>query len=76
MSRSEARTSFTLSAYKKEMCGIFSSTVSTGTLDECPMAYKTLDSILSQIEPAVKVIKRFTLIYNFKAEDIKEKKHR
>lgn len=74
MSRSEARTSFTLSAYKKEMRGIFSSTVSIDTLDECPMVYKTLDSILSQIESTVKVIKRITPIYNFKAEEVQGKK--
>lgn len=67
MSRGEAKSSFTLSAYKKEMSGVFSSTVNAGTLDECPMAYKSMGDILSQIEPTAKVIKLITPIYNFKA---------
>lgn len=68
MSRSEAKSSFTLSAYKKEMNGIFSSTVNAKTLDECPMAYKSMDDILAQIAPTAKVMKHIRPVYNFKAE--------
>jgi RNA-splicing ligase RtcB len=67
MSRSEAKSAFTLSAYKKEMGGIFSSTVNAETLDECPMAYKSMEDILRQIEPTAKVVQRIIPIYNFKA---------
>lgn len=74
MSRSEAKSSFTLNAYKKEMNGIFSSTVNAETLDECPMAYKSMDGILAQIEPTAKVIKRITPIYNFKAGEEQSRK--
>jgi RNA-splicing ligase RtcB len=67
MSRGEAKQSFTLSAYKKEMNGVFSTTVNAETLDECPMAYKSMDDILAQIEPTARVVKRIRPIYNFKA---------
>jgi RNA-splicing ligase RtcB len=67
MSRSEAKSSFTLSAYKKEMKDVFTSTVNAETLDECPMAYKSMDFILTQIEPTAKVLKRIVPVYNFKA---------
>lgn len=68
MSRSEAKQSFTVSAYKKEMDGIYSSTVNAGTLDECPMAYKNISDIMSQITPTVKVVKQLKPVYNFKAD--------
>jgi RNA-splicing ligase RtcB len=67
MSRSEANHSFTLSAYKKEMRDVYSTTVNTETLDECPMAYKSMDDILAQIKPSVRVIKHIRPVYNFKA---------
>lgn len=67
MSRREVKDTFTVSAYKKEMSGIYSSTINAETLDECPMAYKNMDDILSQVEPTVQVIKQIKPIYNFKA---------
>jgi len=76
MSRGEAKSSFTLSAYKKEMSGVFSSTVNAETLDECPMAYKSMDDILAQIEPTVKVVKHIRPVYNFKAGENQGKRGR
>lgn len=67
MSRAEVKQSFTLSQYKKAMQGIYTTSVSRETLDECPMAYKPMEAILSQIEPTVEVLERLTPIYNFKA---------
>lgn len=67
MSRQEARASFTLSQYRKEMQGIYSSSVSRETLDESPMAYKPMDAILSQIGETVEILERITPVYNFKA---------
>lgn len=74
MSRTDAKSSFTLNAYKKEMAEIFSSTVNAETLDECPMAYKSMDYILEQIEPTAKVIKKIQPIYNFKAGETQGKR--
>jgi RNA-splicing ligase RtcB len=76
MSRSEANRSFTLNAYKKEMRDVYSTTVNTETLDECPMAYKSMDSILAQIKPTVWVIKHIRPVYNFKAGENQGKKGR
>ena len=69
MSRQEARSCFTLSQYKKEMQGIYSTSISRDTLDESPMAYKPMDAILSQIGETVDVTERITPVYNFKAGD-------
>jgi RNA-splicing ligase RtcB len=74
MSRGEAKSSFTLSAYKKAMSGIFSTTVNAETLDECPMAYKSMDDILTQIEPTAKVLRRIMPIYNCKAGEAQGRK--
>jgi hypothetical protein len=55
--------------YKKEMDGIYSSCVTSGTLDEGPMAYKDSSEIIMIIEPTVNVIKSIKPIYNFKATE-------
>lgn len=68
-SRSEARRKFTVAAYANEMDGIFTSSVCEETLDECPMAYKPLQSILGNISPTVEVVKVLKPTYNFKASD-------
>ena len=69
MSRADARNSFTLSQYKKEMKGIYTSSVDRNTLDESPMAYKPMESILRQVEPTVEIVERTKPIYNFKASE-------
>lgn len=69
MSRAKARESFTVSSFKKEMAGVFTTTVSKDTLDECPMAYKDMDSILQNIKPTVDIEKIIKPVYNFKAGD-------
>lgn len=74
MSRREVKDMFTVSAYKKEMAGIYSSTINAETLDECPMAYKSLDEILSQITPTVEVINQIKPVYNFKAGEKQSRK--
>ncbi len=67
MSRADAKRSFTLSQYKKEMHGIYSTSVSRETLDESPMAYKPMEAILSQIAPTAQVLERIRPVYSFKA---------
>lgn len=69
MGRRDAESSFTLSAFKKEMEGIFTTSVSKETLDECPMAYKPMDDILAQLEPTARAVRRIKPIYNFKAAE-------
>ena len=67
MSRSESRQNFTVSQYKKEMKGIYTSSISRDTLDESPMAYKPMESILNQIKPTVDILGHIRPVYNFKA---------
>lgn len=67
MSRSEAKQSFTVSEFKKQMKGIYSTSVSSGTLDECPMAYKGIDDIIGNIGETAEVLEIIKPIYNFKA---------
>ena len=67
MSRADAKQSFTVSEFKKEMSGIFTTSVGRDTLDECPMAYKPIEAILDNISDTVEVQKIIRPIYNFKA---------
>lgn len=67
LSRSEAKQSFTLPQYKKAMQGIYSTSVSRGTIDESPMAYKPMQTIIEQIAPTVEIEERLQTVYNFKA---------
>ena len=67
MSRGEAKQSFTVSEFKKQMDGVYTTSVSQSTLDECPMAYKGMGDILENIGPTAQVDKIIRPIYNFKA---------
>lgn len=67
MSRSQAKQSFTVSEYKKQMNGIYSTSINSSTLDECPMAYKDINDILDNISDTVDVNDIIKPIYNFKA---------
>ncbi len=67
MSRAGARKSLSLEEYKKEMEGIYTTSVNEDTLDEAPMAYKSLSDIIDVIGESVEVIEVLKPIYNFKA---------
>jgi tRNA-splicing ligase RtcB len=67
MSRSAAKQSFTVSEFKKQMKGIFTTSVSQETLDECPMAYKGMEDIIGNIKETAEITRRLQPIYNFKA---------
>lgn len=73
-SRTEAENNFTLKAFKESMEGIFTTSVSRDTIDECPMAYKDMDDILLNIGDMVTVDKKIKPIYNFKASERVRKK--
>lgn len=66
-SRSQAKQNFTVSEYKKQMSGIYSTTINQSTLDECPMAYKSMDDIVKNIGDTVEITEVIKPIYNFKA---------
>ncbi len=67
MARADARSSFTLTQYKKEMQGIFTTCISRDTIDESPMAYKPMESIVEKISPTAETVATLKPIYNFKA---------
>lgn len=69
MSRMQAKANLTVEAYKKSMEGIYSTSVGRDTLDEAPMAYKSLSDILDVIEDTVEVIEVLKPVYNFKAAE-------
>ncbi len=68
MSRTTAKESLDLEEYKREMAGVYTTSVSEATLDEAPMAYKSLEDIIDVIRDSVDVIEVLKPIYNFKAE--------
>ena len=67
MSRAEAKRSFTVSEFEKQMAEVYTTSVNKSTLDECPMAYKNMQDILNNIGPTAEVVKIIRPIYNFKA---------
>jgi hypothetical protein len=69
MSRKKAKEKLDLGDYRDAMSGIFSTCINNGTLDEAPMAYKSMDAILKHIAPTVNVVKVIKPVFNFKAEE-------
>lgn len=69
MSRTKAKNELNLDEYKKAMEGVYTTSVNENTLDEAPMAYKSLDDIIDVIRESVDVIDVMKPIYNFKASE-------
>ena len=67
MSRTKAKQSIDLEEYKSSMQGIYSTSVNKDTLDEAPMAYKSLEDIIDVIRETVDIIDIMKPVYNFKA---------
>ena len=69
MSRMKAKKELSMEEFKAEMSGIYSTTVTKETLDEAPMAYKTMDDIVANIAPTADILNVIKPIFNFKAAD-------
>ena len=69
MSRSSAKERLSMTEYQEAMKGIYTTSVNEKTLDEAPMAYKSLEDIIDVIDDAVCIIEILKPIYNFKASD-------
>ena len=65
--REEVANHFTVSQFKKEMKGIYSSCVGSGTLDEAPFAYRSLEEVCEVIGETVEILQVLRPVYNFKA---------
>jgi RNA-splicing ligase RtcB len=69
MSRSTAFEQLTMEEYEIQMAGIYTTCVNPSTLDESPMAYKSMDEIIANIGPTADIIAHIKPIYNFKAAE-------
>lgn len=67
LKREEVKKQYTVSAFKKEMKGIFSTCVGAETLDEAPFAYRSISEIAEQIKDTVEITERLVPVYNYKA---------
>lgn len=69
LSRSAAFEKLTMEEYQAQMAGIYTTCVNSSTLDESPMAYKSMDEIIENIEPTAEILAHIKPIYNFKAAE-------
>ena len=69
MSRTAAKNNLSMEEYKESMKGIYTSSVCEATIDEAPMAYKSLEDIIDVIKESVEIIDVMKPIYNFKASN-------
>lgn len=66
-SRNQAKRKFSVEDFQNEMQGIYTTSVNESTLDECPMAYKSLKDIVDNLGDTVEILEQIKPIYNFKA---------
>ena len=69
MSRTKAKNELSMDEYKESMNGVYTTSVNTNTLDEAPMAYKSMDDIIDSISDSVNILDVLKPIFNFKASD-------
>ena len=69
LSRNAAKETISLDDFKKSMDGIYTSCVSEDTLDESPMAYKSIESVLPWIKETADVVDIIKPIWNYKAKE-------
>ena len=69
MKREDVKSKYTVSSYKREMKGIYSSCIGKETLDEAPFAYRGIEEIRDAIADTVAVERIIKPIYNYKAVD-------
>ncbi len=69
MSRTKAFESIEFKDFEEEMKGIYSTSVTPKTIDESPMAYKSVEDILDNIGDTVEVKAMLKPIYNFKSQN-------
>lgn len=67
LKREDVKNQYTVSEFKKEMKGIYSSCVGAETLDEAPFAYRSITAIVEQISDTVEITEILKPVYNFKA---------
>ena len=69
MSRSKARESISMESFRESMIGIYTTSVCESTIDESPMAYKSMNEIINNIKDTVDILDVLKPVYNFKASE-------
>jgi len=69
MGRREAHETLSVEDFETAMAEVYSESVSEGTLDEAPMAYKSVEKIVEAIEPTAELIDRLEVVHNLKATE-------
>ena len=69
MSRNKARESISMESFRESMEGIYTTSVCESTIDESPMAYKSMDEIIENIKDTVDISEIIKPVYNFKASE-------
>ena len=69
MSRAVAKAKLSMEEYRSSMAGIYTTSVLPDTLDESPMAYKSLADIIDVIRDTVDILDVMKPVYNFKASE-------
>ena len=67
LKREDVKSRYTVSDFKKEMKGIYSSCVGADTLDEAPFAYRSISEIAERIRDTVRITEILKPVYNYKA---------
>lgn len=67
MRRSDAKQNLSLEDYEASMKDVWTTSVNKSTLDESPMAYKPMESIIENIGDTVGIVDIIKPVYNFKA---------
>lgn len=68
-SRTQAMQNLDMQDFKDTMKDVWTTSVNEETLDEAPMAYKSMEEIMSNIGDTVDVVRIIKPVYNFKASD-------
>ncbi len=66
MSRKVAKNTIDIKEFKESMKGIHSQSVCRKTLDEAPQAYKSMDSIVDNIDETVEIVDMLKPLFNYK----------
>ena len=69
MSRNKARESISMESFRESMEGIYTTSVCESTIDESPMAYKSMNEIINNIKDTVDILDVLKPVYNFKASE-------
>jgi len=69
MSRTKAKATIKLEEFINTMSDVYTTSANENTLDEAPMAYKSINSILDNIKDTVDVNEILKPVYNFKADN-------